>query len=361
MYKRTAHYGFTLLDSVLSLAVIAIMVILYAGVVNVREVNRRVAFRAEAAAIADEEITALRQRDVGTLANQSNGNFIGVLSNAGRWQIASDPANLDTTSSPCPPATNGKHCGANVLDVAGSSGFSGQPSARLLFPSGAYSTATLQADWQVMSDSPNGWAIGYWFQASDKNNGYRLRLAASSTDLDSTSGGTQNIVVEKVSGGTVSILWSSITPSFSTGTWNNLKIALDPAASATIKVYLNGTQQDGGTIGDTTFKAGAAALYGWGGVHAEVDDVQTVTSSSSSWTFEGSSRLPTAWIRLSLNDLPDSTANVLDDNGVLTLTSYPNTNSTTLKQAVITVSWRGAAGTAKYSTTALIGKSGVGL
>ncbi len=352
--------GFTLIDSILSLSVVAIMIVIYASLVNVHAVSRRVAFRAQAAILADQEINALKQLDASTLANQTNGSFQNVLYNAGAWKISTDAANLDTTSSPCPPATSGKHCGANVLELLGSSGYTGQPSGRLLFPAGAYGAATLQANWQVVSDSPSGWAIGYWLQASDKNNTYRVRLAAATTDLDSGTSGTQNLVLEKVSAGTTTVLFSKSNVSFPLNSWNTLKVVMDPTASATLKIYINGTQQDTGTITDAAFTSGPAALLTWGGVHVKVDDVTTTTDTTQTWDFEGNTNLPVDWIRLSLNALPDGTG-TFDDNGLLTISPYPTSTSTTLKQVLVTIQWLAGGTTVSYTTTSLIGKSGVGL
>ena len=148
--------GFSLMDSVLSLSVIAIMVLLFAGLAGVRDTNRRVILRAQAAALADEEIGALRRLDVTTLSSQTNGAFKNILYNAGQWNIATDSGNLDTISSPCPPPTSGNHCGANVVELTGATGFSNTTSGRLLLPAGTYGNVVIQTSWKVMGDSPTG-------------------------------------------------------------------------------------------------------------------------------------------------------------------------------------------------------------
>ena len=353
--NRRKKRGFTLIDVIISLSIVTMMVLVYAGLATVRNLNRNTSFRAQAAALADEEIGALKRLGVSAITTQTSGSFMNILYNAGSWGITTDSGNLDAVSSPCPPPTSGLHCGANVLELAKNS--ISNTSGRLLLPAGAYSDATLQASWKVMSDSASGWAVGYFFRAADSSNTYRLRVAGAGTDLDSTTSGTQNFVLDKLVGGTNTVIFSKSSVTFNANTWYSLKVVF---SGSSIKMYLNGNEQDSGTVSDTSFTTGSAALLGWGGVHAEVDDVQTVTTVSKSWDFEGSTSLPTAWIRLSLNDLPDTTPNTIDDNGLLTTAAYPNTNSTTLKQATVTVQWRQGAKTQSYTAYGLIGNSTLG-
>lgn len=345
-----------MIDAILSLSMVTIIILIYAGLVSVHDLNRRVIFRAQAAAIADEEVNAIKRLDVSTLTDQTNGAFINVLYNAGNWGLTTDSANLDGSSNPCPPPTSGLHCGANVLQLSGSTGISGT-SGRFLFPAGAYGDATLQASWKVFSDSPAGWGVGFLFRTQDNSNTYRLRVAATGTDLDPGTSGTQNFVLDKIVGGTSAVIFSKASVTFSTNTWNSLKVVL---VGSSIKTYVNGNQQDSGALTDTAFTTGPAALLGWAGVHAEVDDVQTITTATSRWNFEGAAVLPAAWTRLGLNDLPDGTPKTFEDNGLLTIAPYPNTNSTTLKKITINIQWKQAGSSASYTTSALVGKSSLG-
>lgn len=363
---KISRPGFSLIDAVLSIFVVTIMASLLASLGNVRLVDRTVALRVQAATLADEEINILRGLDPTTISTQTNGSFKSILYNAGSWSITTDAANLDAVSSPCPPSTVSKHCGTNVVSLAKATGFSGTASGRLLFPAGTYQDATLQANWKVVTDSAAGWSVGYLLRMVDPSNGYRFRVADTATDLDTGKAGTQNVILEKVSSGVVTTLFSpagSVT--FSTGAWHNLKIILGTSSgNATIAMYIDGNQQGSGAVTDSTspFTSGPAALLGWNGVHAEVDDVQTTVGAiSDSWTFESSTALPAAWTRLGVNDLPNNTATVFDDNGTLTIAAYPTSGSVGLKKATVTITWAQPNGTGSYSTSALLGNSGLGL
>jgi len=87
--RKGHHAGFTILDTVLALFVIATMVLLAGSFLGARNANRRVVFRTQAAALADEEINALRRLGFANLANQTNGGFRNVLYNAGGWNLVS--------------------------------------------------------------------------------------------------------------------------------------------------------------------------------------------------------------------------------------------------------------------------------
>ena len=342
--------GFTLLDTVLSLFLLGTMILMFGSLIGVRDVNRSVTQRAQAAALAEEQFNALRRVDISTLSAQTNGSFKNVFYNAGNWTIGSDSAD------------SGSHSVSNVLTIPGSTGFSGAPSGRLLFPAGQYTDATLEAKWKVLSDSPAGWAIGYVFRAADGRNMYRVRLAATSTDLATGIGGVQNLVIEKiVDGATPTILDSKINAPISLDTWTTVKLVIDETQGTKFQVSIGGTQQNIATITDTTFTSGSAALLAWGGAHLEVDDAKTIVgATTTTWNFEGSSDLPSAWVRLGLNGLPDSTPTVFDDNGLLTLAPYPNANSSNLLKATIVVQWKTNQGSRSYTATGLIGKIGLG-
>lgn len=336
------HSGSTLLDMVLALFVLGVIIVLVSTFSAARETNRRVFFRAQAAALADEQLNALRRMDVTGLTNQTNGPFQGVVYNAGQWNVVAN-------------ATAG-HTSPNVLQLS-SSTVSGAVSGRLLFPAGAYADGTVEAKWRLAADSPAAAAIGYLFRSNDSANGYRLRFARTGTDLDASTSGTQNVFLEKLIGGTSTKI-DSRAASIAVDTWYALKIIL---SGSNISLYLDGTQLGSGSFSDATYSSGVTALLGWGGAHAYVDDVQTITSATSTWNFDGGLDLPAAWIRLGLNDLPDQTS-TFDDNGLLTLATFPVGSTTaTLKQATITVRWLSNGGLQSYSATGLLGRSGVGL
>lgn len=340
--SRGMRSGSTLLDMVLSMFVLSFMVLLVGTLVSNRDTNRRTLQRAQAAALADEELNALRRLDVTALSNQTNVPFKSIVYNAGTWNVVAN-------------GTAG-HSSPNALELRGST-IVGAVSGRLLFPAGVYADSTLEAKWHLAGDSPSAAAIGYLFRSTDSANGYRLRFARSTTDLDGSTNGTQNVLLEKLVSGTATPI-DSRSASIAVDTWYALRVVL---SGSNISLYLDGTQLGSGPFVDATYASGSAALLGWGGAHAYVDDAQTITTGAQTWNFDADTDLPAAWVRLSLNDLPDTTGNTFDDNGRLTLTTYPpGSGTTTLKLATIVVQWVASGSTQSYTASGLIGRGGVG-
>lgn len=345
-HQKDQHLGFTLIESALSLFVLSIMIAVFGNFVVVRTTNRQTSLRAQAAALVDEQISALRQ--AGFSALPASGTFRRVLYPAGGWQVVAE-------------GTAG-HTSPNVVELSGNTSIPSGLSGRLLFPAGIYDAATLEAKWKVASDSTSGWQFGYFFHALDNVNGYRLRIGATGTDLDGGANDAHNIYLEKVTGGTsVSVWGGTSTVNIANNTWYTLRIVLTPSGTPTIRVYLNGTAQDPNNISDTTWTSGAVAAIGYNGVHAYLDDPQTIVNGvTSTWNFDTNTDLPAAWLRFGLNTLPDTTPNVFDDNGTLAITAYPS-GSTTLKQVVAQIQWSYGTSVRTYSSTVLIGNAEIGL
>lgn len=345
------------MESILSLFVVSIMLVLLVGLASTRDVNRRAAYRSQAAALADEEINALRRLGFSHLTDQtscgtpSNCPFKNVLYNAGTWKVLADG------TAPSPP---------NALDLAQASGFTSAQSGQVLFPAGIYGDATFTAKWKVASDSlsnsnpSTGWAIGYVVRSRDAANGYRLRFGEDNvttvrTDFDGLAG-VQNVYLEKIVNGTATKLGSA-NVTLVKGTWYMLEIGVigTTTVSFTIKVDTNTVL----TASDTSnaYTNGPAALIGWNGVHALVDDVQV---GAGSWNFDASTDLPLDWVRLGLNNLPDGTPTTFNDNGTVQIEPHPQPSSTDLKRATVTVTWAQKGTTWTYTTTTLLGKSELG-
>lgn len=332
-YGSTQRPAFSLVDSVISLFVVGILIALFGSLANTRVINKRVTFRTTAAALADEEIGALRRLDQSTVATQTDGPCVNVAYNAGVWGVTTD-------------ATGG-HTAPHALELRRASGFTNALSGRLLFPAGSYGTATLQLKLKVAADSPAGWGFGFQFRSADHRNGYRLRL------LDS-----QTLYLEKISGGVVTNLVAPITGvAFTTNTWHTVSLIMDDTASPKFRFFIDGNQQNAAAIADTTFSSGPAALIGWGGAHLFVDDVQTTTTVTSTWDFDSSTQLPAAWVRVGVNDLPDTTPTTFDNNCTITVAPYPTAAATNLKRAVVTISWLQNGTPLTYTGTTLLGKS----
>jgi hypothetical protein len=336
-----------MMESVLSLFVASLMILVFASLFTVRTVNQRNIYKTQAAAIAQEELSALKRFDIISLADQSNGPFLGMVYNAGTWNVIND-------------GTAG-HSLPNSLDLPGATGYANRYSGLLQFPAGSYADATFQTKLNFRSDTASGTAAGLLLRASDAKNGYRFLVAPSGTDLDTTLAGQQNWIVERVQNGTAVTprLLSLSVAGITTNAWHTIKVVLN---ATSIKTYLNGNEQDDGTLIDAAYTDGVSALLAWNGAHVGFDDTSTtVGTTTDSWDFDSSTSMPIDWIRLGLNDVPDATSSVFDDNGKLTLTAYPNTNSSTLKQATITITWKQLAGGAgTYSISSLIGASRIG-
>lgn len=322
------------------------MLAVFAGLANVRAINRRTVLKTQAAAVANEELSALKRFDVTALPNQTNGPFLGTVYNAGAWSVIGD--------------ASAGHSAPNVLQLAKTTGFSNAVSGRMQFPAGAYSDATLQTKLYIHNDTAAGTAAGIFFRASDAKNGYRFLVAPTGTDLDAGVSGQQNWILEKVVNDSPVLprILSVEVTGITTNAWYTIKVV---AASTSIKTYLDGNGQDSGTLTNADFTDGPAALVGWNGVHASFDDTVTIVGAeTSTWDFDADTALPAAWVRLGLNDLADGTKTTFDDNGKLTLTPYPTADSTTLKQATLTITWSQGSSLGQYSTTALIGSSRIG-
>lgn len=338
-----------MIEAIVSLAVVAIMVTIFASMIGVRAFNQQSLRKTQAAALADEVIAALRQVPFNQLADQTNGPIRYVRYNAGTWQVVADGSNPASHSAP------------NVLELAGSPVAANLPAGVLQLPPGTLGDVTLEAKWYVAPGSATGWSIGFLLRSQDAANEYRVRFGqndgAAQVDVDGGVAGVHNVAFEKLSGGAASVPANAYaTATLTTGAWYTLRVE---ASGGGFTVKLDGATLF--TVNDATFAAGAAALVGWGGVHAEVDDVQVTTSGPTTWNFDTpvSPAMPVAWIRFGLNDLPDVSPSTPDDNGSLTIAPFP-TGSVSSKQATVTISWLRGDTTLSYSLSTLLGKSGVG-
>lgn len=351
--------GATLVESILSLFVVSTMVALLVGLVSTRDINRRAAHRSQAAAMADEQINSLRRLDFTLLIDQTNCGtpadcpFKNVLYNAGTWKVLADG------TAPSQP---------NALDLATASGFTNTQSGQLLWPAGTYGDATKSAKWKVAADSvsnsdPNlGWAVGYVLRSRDAANGYRLRFAENdvsggvTTDLDTGVAGVQNVYLEKIANGTATSLGSA-NVTLAKGVWYSLEVGVSGASTVLFTIKVDSTIVLTASDTTNTYTSGPAALIGWNGAHALVDDLNDGTTT---WNVDASTELPLAWTRLGLNDLPDATSTIFNDNGTAQVEPYPQPTSTDLKKVTITVTWLSKGTNQTYTTTSLIGKAGVG-
>jgi hypothetical protein len=60
-----------------------------------------------------------------------------------------------------------------------------------------------------------------------------------------------------------------------------------------------------------------------------------------------------------VNDLPDGTPTVFDDNAYVAIEPYPDGSSISLKKATVTISWLRRGAVQSYSASTLIGRDGL--
>lgn len=360
--------GFTLIESLLALSMVLLLSVFLSALATVRVANRSSAYKTQAAMLVEEEINALRNKGVALLPTQTscspatNCPLWNVLYNAGHWRVVNDGTDAANHTVP------------NVLELKLATGFSGTPSGILQFPEGTYGDATFTAKFKATSDSVSnsnpatGWSVGYVVRASDERNQYRLRIGENSgavnEDFDPGSGGTQNIILEKVTNGTATKI-SSATRTIAKNTWYSVVMAVSGTSTVTFTLQIDGSAValPGATDSTSPYATGTAALIGWNGVHAEFDDIQTVAAATNAWNFDVpvTPTMPAAWVRLGLNDLPDATSAVFNDNGYVVIEPYPDGSSTTLKRATVTVTWHQGNAVKSYSAATFISDSAFGI
>lgn len=71
---------------VVALGAASLLTVHVTDLVTLRSINRSTARRARAAAIADEQVNALRRLDISTLPTQTDGPLIGVLAPSSKSQ-----------------------------------------------------------------------------------------------------------------------------------------------------------------------------------------------------------------------------------------------------------------------------------
>lgn len=356
------HPGWSLIDALLSIAVVALLGVLIAGLGALARSNTRAIRTISAAAVANDQLAAIQRLDITTVSDQTSGAPLNMVYNAGAWSVVQDLTGVDSLT-PCPPPSLSQHCGANVLELPGSASFANKESGRLQFPADTYGDTVLQASWKVVGDSPANWIFGLYFRMTDLRNGYRLRIGSSSVDFQA-GGAIQNVIMEKLTNGTASTLYiSSGVVNVPTNTWMAFRLTM---AGNSFTVTKDGAAFISTvTDGTNPFLLGRAALVGWNGVHARVDDVTTIDPSGCSgspgvcWNFEAEDILPTAWSRFSVNDLPDVTPTTFDNNIAVTIEPWP-VGATDLKRITVVVSWQDGSQIESETAVGYLRKSGIG-
>lgn len=311
--------GVTLIELVVAIALIGVLVIVFGGALAGFRLLNETKNRYRAAALAETALDALRSLPSASIADQADMPFLGVLVNAGNFEVFAAP------SAPSAP---------NILREFRSSPSSLNVSGLLLLTPKVAATTTLEAKLQWVPDlSATGTPrVGMILAGVDLAHGYFYTI-----DPDS-------IQFELHNGATTTALFAT-AGSYASGTWYTLKASVDGAGN--FSLYLNGLQI--GSVSDTTFGTGEVALIGESATIL-ADDIILSGDTNGSWNFDGdpTGALPGSLRRNGFGDLPKG-------RGTLTISDAFAGNST-LKKATVRVYWAGAQEEKKLEASTFINK-----
>jgi prepilin-type N-terminal cleavage/methylation domain-containing protein len=303
--------GFTLLETVITIALAATIFAVYASVVASVIFLRRTQYEVQAATLLQEELETLRTLPYTELIARTNGALLGIPLQRGSWTVQSVGGSNAVTNGATPTA-------------------SVEETGLLIAPGNYREDATFRADVRVASTSPSGWGGGIVFRYRDAENHYRWRF---------TAGG---IALDRVYRGTRTTLWSQST-AHSTNIWYVLEVV---ASGSSLTLKRNGTTL--ATVSDSTFTGGDLGVLSLNNGTVAADNVTVIeggVTTTYAFTSDAVGALPDAWVRRSYVDLPTGT-------GTLTIANY--LGETTLKQATVTVTWRDGLFTKSRSASTLI-------
>jgi Tfp pilus assembly protein PilE len=305
--------GFTLLEGVVTIGIVAMLLIVILSVFNIIKLHRSAQYQAIARQLIIEESEALRNAGYNDLENRAATPFIEVAYNRGAWSIA-DPAG--PRSAPhvyrCEAATGGANPSQQVV------------------PLGWRGDGSYEAAFRALPTSPSGWKTGLYVRYHDERNYYLLRANTSALELLR--------VVEGVS----TTVWSTAM-TFSTNTWYRLTVAITGDA---FTVSVDGTVKTGTPVTDPTFARGQFILGAFDGALVEFDDVSYSGAVSFSWDFDSGETVGSiarGWRRMGPTDLPSGATSMTITDAV--------TGYTDMKQISTTVSWYERGATRSLATT----------
>lgn len=293
--------GFSLVEVLVSIALTAVMLAMFSGVLATVGAFKRNDFRFQAANFVREEIDALHAIPYAELIDQADGAFLGLAFTRGAWQVKGEP----TAPS-----------GSQVMELTAATAPSLiEETGLLVEPTDYHDDFTFTVKVRTKSASPLGWGTAVAFRYRDASNHYRFRL---------TNGG---YALDRVLHGTVKTLWAQST-TVNTNSWYSLAVR---CSGSTIDLWSNGSHLTS-TV-DTAFSDGDIALMSLNGALLQADDV-TVSQGGEvgNWKFDSDpvGTMPTDWQRFVYFDLPSG-------RGTLTIADYRGL--TGLKQVTATVTW----------------------
>lgn len=307
--------GFTLLETLVTIALTAVLLGVYGATLGVSVFTRRGQNNVHAANFIQEALDSLQTLDFSELTNRTNGVPIGVAYDRGPWRVKT------VAGSPSSPK-------AFAMETAQTAII--EETGLMLLPGNHRSDATITAKTLVVTGSPAGWGAGIAFRYRDAQNHYRFRFS---------SGG---IALDRVLAGTKTTLWSQ-SATYNTNTWYTLEVVMS-GTGYTLKK--NGTTLT--TVTDTSFTKGDTGLIATNAALVQFDDVAAIDSGvTTTWNFDAETDgdIPTNWERMGPYDLLQ---------GGITLTIADYLSLSTIKQATVTVTWTDGPQTRTASSSTLI-------
>ena len=318
--------GFTLIETVIAIALMGVMLSIYTTTLLSTVMLRRGQYHTQAANYIQEELDTLRSLPFSELLTRTNGNFLGLARQRGPWKVvtvAGDGQNKRLMLATTPTAL------INETGLA-------------VLPGNYRADFTLSAKIKVDSGSPANWKAGLAFRYRDPENYYRFRFR---------DGG---YALEKVYHGAVTTLDSdtiSCTTSLPSGTcWNWHTLQVTAAANTFVLRHDGSCFKSCTPITDATFTAGDLAVISIDGARISADTVAvTEGATTTDWNFESTAEnaYPADWQRISYLDLPNGA-------GALTIENY--LSEATMKKATATVSWNDSGITRSVTGSTVIGQ-----
>jgi hypothetical protein len=325
--------GTGLIEATVAIAVTGFLIVVVAGLTNAVSVNRSSLLTAQATALAQEELEALRSLPYASLVDQTNGPILGVLTNFGRWTAESDNSN--------------GHTGPNVLSVEPVSGAASGATGVLLLPPVPLGDGTISLKLKARTGSPANWQVGALFRVRDLRSGYLVRVDATALKL-----------LKRTPTGTAP--WYSETELYSAAqtisldAWQEVSVAL---SGSSISITLNGSLLTVTPITDSTYTKGSVALFAGNGTRAAYDDI-ALPATAFNFDADPTGATPTDLVRVGINDLPDSTAAVPNDNAQVSIGDQI-AGDADVRKFTVTVSWQERSGTKSVTLSSLRAKYGL--
>lgn len=295
--------GLSLIEVVVGIALVSTVVVVFGVSLTAAVYAQRIKLRNMAAALAGEQLAAIRAGDTSTLTPVTDGPLANLLLAQGTFAVVTDGTAPSQT---------------RALNAATST--SSGLTAMLPLPADTYGDFTLTAKLKVNAGSPSNWKTGVFFRARDTNNLYEVYLTSAS------------LVFKKYVNGAATTLYSDAR-TISTGGWQTIGVT---ATGSSLSVSLNGTTVT--TQTDASFSSGEAALAVWEGASVDFDDISI---GGTTWNFEDTAagELQSDWLRFGMGDLPNGT-------GTLTIAA-PYASDASFKTYTATISWTDRSGTTR--------------